>query len=268
MKNVISTYRKNRQTVLRAYPWTLVIGRVLGGFFQILFPIFIYYFMFKSKIDSGFESVAGTSDYITYVVLGVSLNVLAIAVLMNVSRAMISEIREGTLEPFLISPASRGGYFVGAFLEQTDRALLEFFVVIIFGILFGAKVPLALLPEIIIALILAIFAFASMAVAMSSIMVYTRDTYVTQNTIFHFMYLTCGVIFPLEYLPKALQFAAQIFPLTPALELFRAVAIRQEPLFNQGILILHMASLSIVYILIGMYSFSKIEKKLIENVLS
>jgi len=87
-----------------------------------VFPYFLYLYFAKERISDDFISYTNGADYLTYIVLGSALNTLAVAVLMNVGRALITELREGTLEPLLLSPASRTGYFLGCLFEQSSRA--------------------------------------------------------------------------------------------------------------------------------------------------
>lgn len=267
MNNIFSTAKKNRLIIKRAYPWSLLLSRVTNGVFNVLFPTFIYMYMFKGRVNENFFNITGTNDYITYIVLGSALNVMAVSVLMNVGRAMINEIREGTLEPFLLSNASRVGYFIGCFLEQTERALLEFFVVILVGLLLGAQLISVISMQVIISLALAMGSFFSMAMLLSSIMVYTRESYITQSTIFIIMDFICGVMFPVELLPKFLQYISKILPLTHAIRMFRLV-VSGEMVINHLDLLFTLLILSIIYFVIGIFTFNLFEKKLVEDILS
>ena len=73
---------------------------------------------------------------------------------------------------------------------------------------------------------------------------YTRDTYLTQNTLFVTMSLVCGITYPIQYLPDWVQNVAQIFPLTPAVTLFRNVVIGHENLISNHLLIVQILVLS------------------------
>ena len=134
-----STYRRIRIGILRAVPWSFMVSRITTGVIQIIIPYFIYVFMMKGNVTNTFYKYAGGADYMTYVVLGSALNVLAVSTLMNIGRAMITELREGTLEMLLLSPSSRGSYFAGCLMEQTTRALLEFGTVLAVGACCGAN---------------------------------------------------------------------------------------------------------------------------------
>ncbi len=115
MNIIKATYTKNRITTLRAYPYTFMIGRITVGLSYIIFPYFIYKYLYQNTLSSDFIGYANTDDYITYVTLGTGLHILGMSTLMNLGRAFITELREGTVEPMLISPAKKIYYFIGCF---------------------------------------------------------------------------------------------------------------------------------------------------------
>ena len=215
------------------------------------------------NLNNEFSEYVNGADYITYIVLGSALNVLAVATLMNIGRALITELREGTLEMLLLSPAPRSEYFLGCLLEQTTRAFLEFGTVLIVGGLFGAKLSYFLSARALITILLAILSFFCMGILLSSVMLYTRDTYLTQNTLFVTMSLVCGITYPIQYLPDWVQNVAQIFPLTPAVTLFRNVVIGHENLISNHLLIIQILVLSGIYLVLGMIWYQSMERKLV-----
>lgn len=263
---IAATYKKNRISNKRAFPWTLIISRLIGGFFAIIFPYFIYTFFLKGSLNESFYQYTNTADYITFVVLGTAFFILGRSTLMEVGRAFILELREGTLESFLITSASRMGYYIGCLLEQLGRGLLQLAVILFFGILFGANILSVFTLQSLVVVVLSIFSFFSLALTLSSIMLFTRDTYITQNTLFTFMSFVSGVAFPTEYLPLWLQYLSHLFPLTAALKLFRLVVISGQSMLIHLDVVLELVVLSVLYILIGIFWLRKIEKKLIESI--
>lgn len=263
---IISTYRKNRIGIMRAVPWSFMVSRVVTGVTQIVFPYFIYHYFMQGNLNGEFHKYTGGADYMTYIVLGSALNVLAVSTLMNIGRALISELREGTLETLLISPASRSGYFIGCLSEQTMRALLEFGTVLAVGGFLGAHLTYLFSLRSIIVIILAILSFFCMGITLSSVMLYTRDTYLTQNTLFVTMSFVCGIMYPVQYLPKWVQDIAQIFPLTPAVTLFRNVVMGQQNLAENSSLIIQVVILSGIYLAVGSIWYMRMEGKLIESI--
>lgn len=263
---IFSTYRKNRIGIMRAVPWSFMVSRIVTGITQCVFPYFIYYYFMDGNLNGEFREYTGGSDYMTYIVLGSALNVLAVSTLMNVGRALITELREGTLETLLLSPASRSGYFIGCLSEQTMRAFLEFGTVLIAGGFLGANLRHLFSFRILVVMILAIVSFFCMGITLSSVMLYTRNTYLTQNTLFVTMSLVCGITYPIQYLPSWVQSLAQFFPLTPMVALFRNVAIGRQNLIGNSSLILQVVILSVIYLAVGSIWYMKLESRLIESI--
>lgn len=266
MSLVWSTYRRIRTGILRAVPWSFMISRITTGVIQIIIPYFIYVFFMEENVTDTFYDYAGGADYMTYVVLGSALNVLAVSTLMNIGRALITEMREGTLEMLLLSPAPRGPYFAGCLMEQTTRALLEFGTVLVVGACCGAKLGRIFSVSALIVIALAIFSFFCMGLLLSGVMLYTRDTYITQNTLFVSMSLVCGIAFPIQYLPQWVQYFARIFPLTPAVTLFRNVVIGGQGIVDNWQFILQVLLLSAGYLTVGLLWNRKLERALLESV--
>lgn len=263
---IFSTYQKNRTGIIRAVPWSFMISRIVTGIIQIVFPYFIYRYFMQGNLNGEFQEYAGNADYMTYIVLGSALNVLAVSTLMNIGRALITELREGTLEPLLLAPAPKSFYFAGCLLEQTARALLEFGAVLAAGAAFGADLRHFLSLQVFAAILFAVICFFCMGIALSSVMLYTRDTYLTQNTLFVTMSMMCGITYPIQYLPGWVQYLSQLFPLTPAVILFRNVVIGQESLMENASLVCQAAALSAVYLTIGSIWHRRMERKLMESV--
>jgi ABC-2 type transport system permease protein len=269
MRNTIqAVYLKNRLTVKRAYPWSFIMQRIIGGILSTCFPLFIYYYIFDKTLSNTFQQFTNTRDYITYIILGRSIHILAFATLMNVGRCMITEIREGTLDIFLLSPASRWGYFIGTYIEQFLRSIFEFLVIIIVGVGLGAKIRFEKIPLICILILFISLSCFSLAMIISSIMVFTRDTFLTQNTIITLLSLISGVVFPIELLPSSLQLIARGIPITHGLQLFRNCILAEESLSRNIDSIITMFGLSFLYLIIGFLWFKRLESKLIEEIYS
>ncbi len=267
MKNIIvAVYKKNRIINNRAYPWSFIVQRVVAGIFALFFPLFMYYFVFGGKVSLNFQNITQTKDYVTYIILGNSIYILCFSTLMNVGRCMIQEIREGTWDTFLISPASRIGYFIGCYVEQFMRSLMEFAIVFICGSSLGARIPISKCIGFIVVLLIISVSCFSMATLLSVIMVLTRDTYLTQNTIITLIGFVAGIFFPTELLPKWLQYLGNSIPITIGIKYFRKIVLNNISFKENIHLLLIIVLESITYFLIGICLLKKIEKKLVEEI--
>ena len=263
---VKATFIRNTMVMLRAYPWSFVIGHILSGVYTVLFAYFTYHYVFAGSLDNRFLEYTGSSDYLSYVILGGACYSLAVSTLMNVSRSLITELREGTLDALLLTPSSRKGYFVGNVLQQLMRTIFEFTVILVFGLLFGLTLSHANLWGAVITWLLSTFAFFCQALLLGSLMLRFRDTYITQNTLFVIMAFVSGVTFPQQYLPEWVQPISLIMPLAPATEAFRNSAILGLDLTASTPQLIHLAILSVIYLLIGAWGIRRMEKRVLETV--
>lgn len=268
MKIVISVFKKNRRIVTRAYPWSFIWSRVSCAVFALLAPLLLYYFVFKNSLSTSYIEFSNGCNYLNYIVLGQVLNVLSFSTLMNVGRCLITEQREGTLENFLLSPASRFYYYIGTYIEQFGRSLMEATLVLIFGFIVGVRIDISFIPSICFCIIFSSIAFFSLSILVSTIMIYFRDTYLVQNTLFLIMSCICGVVFPIEYFPKGLQILSQLFPLTYSLKLIRQCSVGTFSIQDSYLDIFIIICMSVIYFFIGYIGFRKYETKLIEDVLA
>lgn len=261
-----ATFLRNNIVMFRAYPWSFFISHILSGVYTVLFAYFTYTYVFAASLDSRFSHYTGTSDYLTYVILGGIFQSFAVSTLMNVSRSLITELREGTLDALLLTPSSRKGYFLGNVAQQMMRTILEFTVILLIGIPFGLTLANTNLASALAIWLLSTGAFFCQALVLGSLMLRFRDTYITQNTLFVIMAFVSGVTFPMQYLPEWLQPLGMIMPLTPALDAFRHVVIAGDGLAACVPQLIHLGILSVIYLAIGMGTVRRMEKRVLETI--
>ncbi|WP_430603046.1 hypothetical protein IGJ02_000375 [Enterococcus sp. DIV0724b] len=253
----------------RAFPKSFFLQKLFNSIIGIFIPIFIYKYVFFEHLSTQFTTYSKTSDYIIYISLGHLANIISFSTLLNVGRCIISEIREGTIDVFVLSPASRIGYFLGVYTEQISRTFLEVLFVIVILLFLGINLvtPYILVIIMVLTCITSIASF-SMAMMLASLMVFTRDTFITQNTLFFIMSIICGVSFPIEFLPQPVQFLSYLLPLTYSTKLFRNVLVLNSSLIQNWLLIVVMIVLGSIYFALGFAWYKKLEKKIIEDVFS
>lgn len=265
LRTIKAVYKKNRKSMLRAYPISFIAQRILSSLFALLTPIILYYFVFKENLDS--EFINSKTNYLSFISLGYGAYAISIATLMNVGRAIISEIREGTIDSFLLTPSSRLGYFLGTFIEQFVGSIVEYFLVFIFSFFLGARYHLENVLGMTFGVIFISFISFSMSIILSNIMIYTRDTFICQNTLFLLLIFFSGVSFPVSYLPKWLQILSNLIPLTHAINILRDVTsgtIDALTIESIGIAIFE----GMIYFFLGYKWFERLEKILIEEAFS
>ncbi|WJE54236.1 ABC transporter permease [Bacillus cereus] len=260
-----ATFRRDFYTMRRAYPWSFFLGHILTGVYIVLFAYLTYHFMFQGKLDANFAKLGKTDDYLSYVILGAVFYSFSVSLLMIVSRTLITELREGTLDVLLLTPSSRQGYFLGAAAQGILRVGLEFIAIFIFGLFFGLQFREINMIPVVLLLVIFFFAIFAQALVLGAFMLYFRDTYLTQNTLFIFMSLVSGVFFPVGYLPAFLQPMSLFMPLSHGLSAFRLCMIEGGNLTSIQIELLWLLGLGVVYFITGVCAMKRMEKYVIEK---
>ena len=260
---LLAVIRRNWQMNKRYFPVTLFFNRGLDAGFTLLGLWLIANFLFANNIKVG--NAIEYSDYFSYAAVGLVYYNASIAILMNVGRALITEVREGTLESTLVSPFNIVYYYLGIFLEQFVRTFLEFLFSYIIAILLGADLQQITLLILLLGFLYVSICSFSMGVFLSNIMLWFRDTFISQNTIFLIIFLVSGITFPIELLPKFLRVISNFIPLTYSIKAIRTLYLETQTSminlsFIQGLL------LSILYFLIGILVYNKVEKKIVSDV--
>ncbi len=260
-----ATLKKNITVMTRAYPTEFFVGTLLTGVYTVLSAWFMYHILFQGNIKNSFYNITGTSDYVSYVIVGNLCYMFVTRTCLNVSRSLIEELREGTLESLLIAPFRRTEYFVGNMLVQTITTFGETLISIFIGILFGLHFGNVNFFALLVVFLVSLYCFFGMALVLANIMLYTRDTYISQNTLFAFILLLCGVTFPTEMLPHWLGILSELIPVTHVLKITRGVLLSGYEIRDIAQRLLISFLLGSAYIIIGLSLNRKIESITLEK---
>ena len=261
-----ATFKRNFIIMMRAYPRSFLIGNICTGLYTVLGALFMYKLLFNGALGSEFCKYTNTDDYMGYVIWGSLTYLFVVRTCLNVSRSLITELRQGTLESLMLAPFKRGEYFIGNMIHQTVTTTLEILVSVIIAIPFGLSFKNMNIGAFIIIFIVALYGFFAMSMVLGSVMLYTRDTYISQNTLFVAMMLVCGITFPVQYLPKFLKVVGEVIPVTEIANLVRGSALLGKGLNEQFGTIIYVIILSTIYLVIGFLSMKKTEVIALEKI--
>lgn len=266
LKTLKATFKRNLTIHIRAYPKDFFISSVIGSIYTALSAYFIYYLLFNGSVNASFSSFSGTSDYMSYVILGNCMYLYVVRTCLNVSRSLITEKREGTLESLMLAPFKRVQYFVGNMFEQTITTTCEMIITVLVAMPFGLSFGGINVLSAMLAFLVSLFAYFSLSLILASIMLYFNDTYISQNTLFALLFLVCGVTFPVQYLPQSLQIISKIIPVTASIDLVRNSVISGAGIMQQGKDFIEVIALSIMYCLAGFKLLKKVEIIALEKI--
>ena len=162
----------------------------------------------------------------------------------------------GTLESIYVTPTSRLSQVLGMALHSTIHqsmgTAIQFLVVYL---IFGLTLKIGgILPALgIFALML--FALYGFGLLLSAVGLLLKEGWIVADGLYSIMMILSPVAYPLAVLPNLAQQASAIFPTAPALIGIRAFFIENYQLEVLGNVFLHLAALSITWILFGILVF-------------
>lgn len=147
-------------------------------------------------------------------------------VLMGVSQAVVEDREHyGMLKYIYVAPLNIHAYLAGRGLAQTIVATMAVSITLLFGI-FALGIPMA--PGnidwgmLFAALLFGLAGMAFGGIFLAGISLITaRHDYFVGEALAGALYLLCGAIFPIDVLPRPLQYVGQALPLTYWLEALR-----------------------------------------------
>ena len=266
LNTLTATFKRNLIIKTRAYPKDFFISSILEAIHISLFAYFMYHLLFSGNLNSNFADYTGTSDYMTYIIVGSTMYRFVVRSCLNVSRSLITEVREGTLDSLMLAPFKRIQYFLGNMLEQTlttsGETLITILICVPFGVNFSNLNPWSTL----LAFLISMVAYFSVSILLACVMLYFRDTYISQNTLFALMFLLCGVTFPIQYLPGWVQVVSKLIPVTASLEIIRNSTISGMGISAQINNFAQLLGLSIIYCIIGFKLLKHVEIVALEKI--
>lgn len=236
---------------VRAYRVSFFAAVFMNSWFSIIFGYFMYVVIFKGQLTNSFVTAAGTTDYMSYLTLGVLVYTFMYRMLYPV-RNFLYEHLEGTLTPVLLTGVPRLLYHLGCVLFSSCYSVVEVGVLVLATLTF-VRLDLSSIHPLgtVVGLLGTFVGLYGFSLLMSVLIVFARDRNIVEGAMFALTQLLSGVLFPVTFLPGPLQWFSNLFPLTWALKVLRAAVLRgaapQQMLPDLVVLL----SLGIGYTLIG-----------------
>jgi ABC-2 type transport system permease protein len=265
---MVATARRLFVENIRAYPWSFFASRVISSFFTIALAYLIYAVLFQSQTAASFRIYTGTNNYLAFIVVGVGIMAYANGALLGIGRSLMIERRIGTIDSLLLAPAPLPSYLAGVMLQAALLTTLDFLIILCMSVPFGTDWTNANWLTFAIVVLVGHIGLLGMAVILAAAMLYLRDTYLTQNTVIAVLYLVCGILFPVQYLPDWLQTIARFIPLTATVSLARDSALLGRGLEQQAEALVGLLILSLIYCVFGFTLLNRVRRIALEKALS
>lgn len=214
-------------TIFRRYP-SWVMGFVI---WPILFPLGM---IFTARALSGpdeaslpaFTALAGTSNYVAYIVVGLTIYTWLNITLWDVGFQLRNEQMRGTLESNWLCPVWRFSILLGPSLTKLGTSI--FFLIMAtleYRLFFGVNLVGNNLPLVLLILLLTIPSIYGIGVAFGSLVIRFQEASALVFLVRGIFMVFTGVSYPLAVLPAWMQGIAAALPLTYATRSLRAVAL-------------------------------------------
>jgi len=246
---------------LLAYPVVFV--------FWAIFPIFwfIPFILQGQAIVGGLESrsfaeIAGTPEFIPFVVLGSILNSYVLTSLYGMGESIRREAYQGTLDYILSSPCNKAYILIGKALSEslasTMFAVSQMVICIVF---FGIQITLGIIMPVIFIITLLILGLYGIALMLAAASLQFKQAHDLAHTLEYVFYLFSPVRYPIESLPLWAQVVGKLLPLTYALIVVRSLMLLKQGLSAVYTEILLLVLIDATLIVIGFYLFNRMEER-------
>lgn len=246
---------KNLRIALR-YPANIMIW----GFLPLLW--FAPYILMATAVGGAetttyFTEISGYDDFIQFVVIGWFVFLYLDNSIWGIGNNFRWEQFSGTLEPLFSTPVPRISILLGAAFSDSIQGTIQALILLMLSMgLFGVSYALtAIAPTIIVLLIMVIglYGFGFMVAGM--ILVF-KDPSVLTQLVSETSYMISPVNYPVNALPKPVQFVAYLLPTTIGIITIREIAITGAwNLLNFSQAVLALSVLAILFWALGLASF-------------
>jgi ABC-2 type transport system permease protein len=244
-----------------AYPVVFIFWAVFPIFWFI--PFILQGEAFVGGLQSqSFADLAGTPDFIPFVVLGAILNSYVLTSLYGMGESIRREAYRGTLDYILSSPCNKAFILMGKALSESIKSTIyassQLTICILF---FGIQLTIGVITPIIFIIILLILGLYGIALILAAISLKHKQAHDLAHTMEYVFSIFSPVRYPLAQLPLWAQIIGKLLPLTYAL-----IAVRSLMLLNQNIAALYLEILvlliiDVIAIFGGFYLFNWMEEK-------
>lgn len=164
--------------------------------------------------------ISGKEDFMSFVVLGTGLITLWSTIAFSTAGDLDRERMMGTLKALLATTTDYRIVVISKAIGNTLLGLVPLTVLIVFAVVSG-QCNIAEPGWFVLSMFMSIVSFLAMSLVFSSIFTLSRETRVFMNCLEYPIYILCGIIFPVSYLPKWLQVISKLLSPTLAIELLR-----------------------------------------------
>lgn len=208
----------------------------------------------------GFAGYTGSTDYISFILIGTALSNFISAVFWGMGYALKNDMDSGVLESNWLAPISRPILLVGHTVTNLIVTTVTSIVMLVIGaLLFGFQAAGSTLAAIAVALpmLLGLYGFGFMFAAVVMVM---REANTLTDVGSFLVQIFSGANFPVTVLPKWLLPVALALPLTYGFDAVRGILLNTNTLLPILVEYIVILIFMVVMIAIGLLAFRRLER--------
>lgn len=252
-------FRKDLTQFVR-YP----LNALAWSFQPLIFLVPVFFMGQAFSVDGearGFAGYSGTTDYISFILIGTVLNNYINAVFWGIGYALKNDMDAGVLESNWLTPASRPLLMIGrTFTNLLQTTITSAITLAVAALLFGFSLSgnifaaaLTVLP-----LLVGLYGFG---IAFAALVLIMRDANTLVDMSSYLVGLFSGSQFPVNALPRWLMPVALILPLTYGFDAVRGWLLHTTTLLPIPVEIALMMVFMVIMIWLGMFVFKRLERR-------
>jgi ABC-2 type transport system permease protein len=185
---------------------------------DIMLGIASFYFLARILGTGAFHRY----EAFPFILIGMAVNGYMTTALVCFGQGIKGSQPTGTLKAVLVTPTSPAAFVLFSSLYPFFRSAIDAALYLFGGVLLGLSLSRVNVPGVLLIFVLSVLAFSSIGILSASFTVVFKrgDPFLWLFTALS--WLLGGVFYPLSVLPRFLQYAAQLLPITHALEGMRA----------------------------------------------
>ena len=194
-------------------------SRVVTTFFTTAVSLTLFYYV--SRLVSS-PRVGSPDEYYAFVVVGLIIFAVLTSTLSAPVATLRAELQAGTFERMVLSPFGPVRSIASLLIFPLLLSVVVAIVSLAYaGIAFGLELRWSTAAGAIPLAVLAAAAFAPFGLLMTAAVVVFKQTNAGATFLITGITLLAGVYFPVELLPGWIQWASEVQPFTPAVDLLR-----------------------------------------------
>jgi len=208
----------------------------------------------------GFAGYSGTTDYISFILIGTALSNFINAVFWGMGYALKNDMDAGVLESNWLAPISRPLLLVGhTFTNLIVTAITSLLMLINAALLFGFE-PTGNALAALVTVIPMLIGLYGFGFAFAAIVMIMREANTLVDVSSFLTQILSGADFPVTVLPKWLLPVSLVLPLTYGFDAVRGHLLGTNTLLPLMIEFIVMVIFMVVMIVVGLFAFRKLER--------